>query len=74
MKKIVVLKINILDSNEDESNKYDPNISAIFVPDITPKNIPQIFKERYCKTCNIIRPPRTSHCSHCDHCVKNFDQ
>ena len=35
--------------------------------------IPNIFKERFCNTCNIVRPPGTSHCRVCDNCVKNFD-
>jgi palmitoyltransferase ZDHHC9/14/18 len=56
-----------------ESQKYNPNDSAIYVPNEVPTSVPNIFKERYCKTCNILRPPKTSHCSYCDHCVMNFD-
>jgi palmitoyltransferase ZDHHC9/14/18 len=52
----------------------DHNVSGIFVKEEVPENIPSIFKERYCVSCNIVRPPKTSHCSFCDHCVKNFDQ
>lgn len=35
---------------------------------------PSIFKEKYCTTCKILRPPKTSHCRICDNCVQNFDQ
>lgn len=28
---------------------------------------------RWCHTCQIVRPPRASHCRDCDHCVLRFD-
>ena len=35
--------------------------------------VPHIFKKRPCKTCNIMRPPKTSHCVICDNCIMELD-
>lgn len=37
-------------------------------------DIPSIYKTRDCLTCNIQRPPLSSHCKICNNCVLNFDQ
>ena len=51
------------EQDEKEENNKDENKEVI----------PHIFKERYCKTCNIVRPPGTSHCRVCNNCVQNYD-
>mmetsp|Transcript_62572 Transcript_62572/g.116370 ORF Transcript_62572/g.116370 Transcript_62572/m.116370 type:complete len:590 (+) Transcript_62572:97-1866(+) len=46
-------------------------------PDIDPKAMvsADMHKSgyRWCQTCEIVRPPRSSHCSWCDHCVLLYD-
>jgi hypothetical protein len=37
------------------------------------QEIQRIYTERKCKTCNIIRPKKCSHCFICDNCVLEFD-
>lgn len=59
-------------SNELQQNLQNP--SEAFMSNENEEKIPTIFQKRFCNTCNILRPPKTSHCSKCDNCVRNFDQ
>jgi palmitoyltransferase ZDHHC9/14/18 len=33
----------------------------------------RLTKMKYCKTCDIIRPPRTVHCGLCNSCIERLD-
>lgn len=33
----------------------------------------QLQRLKFCETCMLVRPPRTSHCADCDVCVEKFD-
>ena len=59
------LNHNVGDINNNNNNQNIANNET--------KVEPNIFTERICVTCNIIRPPGASHCSTCDNCVLNFD-
>eukprot|EP00931_Biecheleriopsis_adriatica_P069291 TRINITY_DN43158_c0_g1_i1.p1 TRINITY_DN43158_c0_g1~~TRINITY_DN43158_c0_g1_i1.p1 ORF type:complete len:536 (-),score=108.43 TRINITY_DN43158_c0_g1_i1:50-1657(-) len=34
---------------------------------------PRLKHLKFCRTCKIRRPPKSSHCSHSDNCVRDFD-
>ena len=58
----------------DKSISSNDNILFTIINKENKQNqIPTIYTERVCKTCNIIRPPLSSHCRICDNCVQDYD-
>ena len=58
--------------NENNNNKSG-NIIKHLKENNNNEYIPHIFTNRPCNTCNIIRPPKTSHCVICDDCIMEMD-
>ena len=57
--------------SKDTSKDVLKNTNSIEIDEI--KYIPHIFQKRPCKTCNIMRPSKTSHCVICDNCIMELD-
>ncbi|XP_035987342.1 palmitoyltransferase ZDHHC18a isoform X1 [Fundulus heteroclitus] len=60
----------------DIERQIDTSGSSTYRPPPRTKEIlinQQVVKLKYCFTCKMFRPPRTSHCSLCDNCVERFD-
>uniref|UniRef100_A0A8C1U7P5 Palmitoyltransferase n=1 Tax=Cyprinus carpio TaxID=7962 RepID=A0A8C1U7P5_CYPCA len=64
------------DEAADIEKQIDNSGSSTYRPPPRTKEIlinNQVVKLKYCSTCKMFRPPRTSHCSLCDNCVERFD-
>ncbi|XP_037310169.1 palmitoyltransferase ZDHHC18a isoform X1 [Pungitius pungitius] len=64
------------DEAADLEKQIDTSGSSTYRPPPRTKEIlinQQVVKLKYCFTCKMFRPPRTSHCSLCDNCVERFD-
>ena len=69
-----ILGKNIIDQNNNsilQNQKYSKKQNSTVINENN--YIPHIFQERPCLTCNIVRPPKTSHCVICDNCIMNLD-
>ena len=47
------------------------NLSSTYLMSLHTINLFNPIK--YCTTCEIFRPPRSSHCKHCENCVKEYE-
>nr|XP_020470583.1 palmitoyltransferase ZDHHC18-like [Monopterus albus] len=64
------------DEAADIEKQIDNTGNACYRPPPRTKEVvinQQVVKLKYCFTCKMFRPPRTSHCSLCDNCVERFD-
>ncbi|KAJ7991416.1 hypothetical protein DPEC_G00283610 [Dallia pectoralis] len=64
------------DEAADIERQIDNSGSSSYRPPPRTKEVminQQVVKLKYCFTCKMFRPPRTSHCSLCDNCVERFD-
>ncbi|XP_076016964.1 palmitoyltransferase ZDHHC18a isoform X1 [Genypterus blacodes] len=64
------------DEAADIEKQIDNSGSSTYRPPPRTREIlinQQVVKLKYCFTCKMFRPPRTSHCSVCDNCVERFD-
>ncbi|XP_069051582.1 palmitoyltransferase ZDHHC18a isoform X3 [Lepisosteus oculatus] len=64
------------DEAADIERQIDSSGSSTYRPPPRTKEVVinnQVVKLKYCFTCKMFRPPRTSHCSMCDNCVERFD-
>ncbi|XP_020308864.1 palmitoyltransferase ZDHHC18 isoform X1 [Oncorhynchus kisutch] len=71
-----ILPRTLPDEAADIEKQIDTSGSSTYHPPPRTKEIlinQQVVKLKYCFTCKMFRPPRTSHCSMCDNCVERFD-
>lgn len=47
--------------------------ARVFFWQVSLAHSPVLFRFKFCETCKIFRPVRTSHCNVCDNCVVKYD-
>ncbi|KAL2136409.1 hypothetical protein VTI74DRAFT_3843 [Chaetomium olivicolor] len=62
-----------LDANDDPLRLAPPTTEWALVKSSEPGTAAMEVPTKYCKTCNIWRPPRAHHCRLCDNCVETQD-
>jgi palmitoyltransferase ZDHHC9/14/18 len=62
-----------LDENEDLLRVAPSTTDWILVKSASTSNAAMEMPVKYCRTCNIWRPPRGHHCRVCDNCIETHD-
>ncbi|KUI61265.1 Palmitoyltransferase erf2 [Cytospora mali] len=61
------------DANEDPLRLAPPSTDWTLIKSAESSTAAMEVPTKYCKTCQIWRPPRTHHCRMCDNCVETAD-
>lgn len=61
------------DENEDPLRLGPPSTDWTLIKSAESSTAAMEVPTKYCKTCNIWRPPRTHHCRLCDNCIETAD-
>ena len=69
---IILIIVSFNDPGIIRRFKYEDNI-LIARKDIYLFQLGYIRKYKFCSTCSIMRPTRSTHCSDCNNCVEKFD-
>lgn len=62
-----IIPRKVIDANREENPFRSPPMTKTILVNGTKVQM------KFCKTCNIFRPPRAVHCGVCDNCVDRFD-